>query len=32
VDILLPGHNRIVEDVQSGYILDTAKQWGPSLK
>ena len=31
VDVLLPGHNRIVENVQPGYILDTAKQWGPYL-
>ncbi|MDY7036026.1 MAG: MBL fold metallo-hydrolase [Thermodesulfobacteriota bacterium] len=31
VDILLPGHNRIVKDLPSGYILKTAKQWGPYL-
>ena len=31
VDILLPGHNRIVQDVRPDYILDTAKQWGPYL-
>jgi glyoxylase-like metal-dependent hydrolase (beta-lactamase superfamily II) len=31
VDILLPGHNRIAEDLQPGYILKTAKQWGPYL-
>ncbi len=27
VNILLPGHNRIVKDVPKGYILQTAKQW-----
>jgi hydroxyacylglutathione hydrolase len=27
VDILLPGHNRIVEGLPDGYILQTAKQW-----
>ena len=27
VDILLPGHNQIVEKVPAGYILKTAKQW-----
>jgi glyoxylase-like metal-dependent hydrolase (beta-lactamase superfamily II) len=27
VDILLPGHNRIVQGVPAGYILQTAKQW-----
>lgn len=27
VDILLPGHNRIVENLPAGYILDTARQW-----
>jgi glyoxylase-like metal-dependent hydrolase (beta-lactamase superfamily II) len=32
VDILLPGHNRIVEDLPAGYILETAKQWGPYLE
>ncbi|MBN1277380.1 MAG: MBL fold metallo-hydrolase [Deltaproteobacteria bacterium] len=31
VDILLPGHNRIVEKVETGYILETAKQWAPYL-
>ena len=31
VDILLPGHNRIVEALPPGYILETAKQWGPHL-
>ena len=31
VDILLPGHNRIVGNVSPGYILETAKQWGPYL-
>ncbi|MBW1798028.1 MAG: MBL fold metallo-hydrolase [Deltaproteobacteria bacterium] len=31
VDILLPGHNRIVEDVKPGYIMETAKQWEPYL-
>lgn len=31
VDILLPGHNRIVEDLPTGYILETAKQWEPYL-
>ena len=27
VDILLPGHNRIVQELPPGYILRTAKQW-----
>lgn len=27
VDILLPGHNRIVGSLPEGYILETAKQW-----
>ena len=27
VEILLPGHNRIVTKVEPGYILQTAKQW-----
>jgi glyoxylase-like metal-dependent hydrolase (beta-lactamase superfamily II) len=27
VEILLPGHNRIVKDLPEGYILQTAKQW-----
>jgi hydroxyacylglutathione hydrolase len=31
VDILLPGHNRVVENLQPGYILKTAKQWEPYL-
>jgi glyoxylase-like metal-dependent hydrolase (beta-lactamase superfamily II) len=31
VNILLPGHNRIVESVAPGYILQTAKQWEPYL-
>jgi hydroxyacylglutathione hydrolase len=32
VDILLPGHNRILQNVPAGYIRDTAKQWGPYLR
>jgi hydroxyacylglutathione hydrolase len=31
VNILLPGHNRILEHVQAGYIRETAEQWGPYL-
>lgn len=31
VDILLPGHNRIVEDLPPDYILKTARQWEPFL-
>jgi hydroxyacylglutathione hydrolase len=31
VDVLLPGHNRIVTKVKPGYIRDTAKQWAPYL-
>jgi hydroxyacylglutathione hydrolase len=31
VNILLPGHNRIVEAVRPGYILETARQWEPYL-
>ena len=31
VDVLLPGHNRILEKVPPGYILKTAKQWAPYL-
>lgn len=31
VDILLPGHNRIVKNVPPGYILDTARQWQSCL-
>jgi len=32
VRVLLPGHNRIVEDVPPGYILETARQWEPYLR
>ena len=32
VSVLLPGHNRIMKDVPSGYILKTAEQWGPYLR
>ncbi len=32
VDILLPGHNRIVKDLPPGYIRNTARQWGPYLR
>ena len=31
VDVLLPGHNNIVENVPKGYILETARQWEPYL-
>jgi hydroxyacylglutathione hydrolase len=31
VDVLLPGHNRIMERVPEGYIRGTAEQWGPYL-
>ena len=31
VEILLPGHNRIVKGLKPGYIRDTAKQWAPYL-
>jgi glyoxylase-like metal-dependent hydrolase (beta-lactamase superfamily II) len=31
VNILLPGHNRIVKELPSGYIAETAKQWAPCL-
>jgi hydroxyacylglutathione hydrolase len=31
VDILLPSHNRIVENLPPGYVLNTAKQWEPYL-
>lgn len=31
VEILLPGHNRIVKDLPAGYILKTARQWEPHL-
>ncbi|MBW2130307.1 MAG: MBL fold metallo-hydrolase, partial [Deltaproteobacteria bacterium] len=27
VEILLPGHNRIMKDVPGGYIAETARQW-----
>ena len=32
VDILLPGHNSIVENLPTGYITQVAKQWGPFLR
>jgi hydroxyacylglutathione hydrolase len=32
VDVLLPGHNRVVKGVTPGYIRDTAKQWAPYLR
>ncbi|MBN1105878.1 MAG: MBL fold metallo-hydrolase [Deltaproteobacteria bacterium] len=32
VDILLPGHNRVVKGLPKGYIKDTARQWGPYLR
>jgi hydroxyacylglutathione hydrolase len=32
VNILLPGHNRIVQGLPEGYILQTAKQWESYLK
>lgn len=32
VDILLPGHNRIVKGLPPGYIADTARQWAPYLR
>ena len=32
VDILLPGHNQIVEGLPKEYILKTARQWEPYLK
>ncbi len=32
VDVLLPGHNRIVKNVAKDYILQTAKQWAPYLE
>lgn len=32
VEILLPGHNRIVKGVKPGYIRETAKQWAPYLR
>jgi len=31
VNVLLPGHNRIMEQVPQGYISDTARQWEPYL-
>ncbi len=31
VDILLPGHNRIVNGLPAGYISETAEQWGSYL-
>jgi glyoxylase-like metal-dependent hydrolase (beta-lactamase superfamily II) len=31
VDVLLPGHNRIVHGLAPGYILATVKQWEPHL-
>jgi hydroxyacylglutathione hydrolase len=31
VEILLPGHNRIVTELESNYILQTLKQWEPYL-
>jgi len=31
VNILLPGHNRIVKELPAGYIAKTAKQWAPYL-
>jgi len=31
IDTLLPGHNRIVENLPPGYVLETAKQWEPYL-
>jgi len=31
VTVLLPGHNRIMEQVPEGYIRDTARQWEPYL-
>jgi len=32
VDILLPGHNRIVKGLPKGYIYKTARQWEPYLE
>jgi len=32
VNVLLPGHNRIVKDVAKSYILQTAKQWASYLE
>ncbi len=31
VKVLLPGHNRVLQDVPDGYIARTAKQWAPYL-
>jgi len=31
VNILLPGHNRIVTELPAGYIAETTKQWAPYL-
>jgi glyoxylase-like metal-dependent hydrolase (beta-lactamase superfamily II) len=31
VEVLLPGHNRVVKGVKPGYIRETAKQWAPYL-
>ncbi|MBN2126408.1 MAG: MBL fold metallo-hydrolase [Deltaproteobacteria bacterium] len=31
VEILLPGHNRILKNVPPGYIMETAREWGPYL-
>jgi len=31
VETLLPGHNRIMNNVPEGYIRQTAQQWGPYL-
>jgi hydroxyacylglutathione hydrolase len=31
VNVLLPGHNRIMESVPQGYIRKTAQQWAPYL-
>jgi hydroxyacylglutathione hydrolase len=31
VNMLLPGHNRILKEVPPGYIAQTSKQWGPYL-
>lgn len=32
VSVLLPGHNRIVEDLPRGYIAETTRQWAPYLE
>jgi hydroxyacylglutathione hydrolase len=32
VEILLPGHNRVVKGLKPGYIRETAKQWEPYLR